>query len=147
MSHSYSNTFIHAIFSTKNRANLIPPEFEKRLYFCIALIAREEKVPLVAAGGTANHSHLLFLLPAKMSLVSALSVLKANSSRFLSDQGLDFEWQKGYGAFSVSASNVENVSAYIRNRPAHHSRMTFEQEFIALLTKAGVPYYPQYVFG
>jgi len=64
MSHSYSNNYVHAIYSTKNRENLIPTEFEKGIYSLIASTARERKIPLLAARGMPNHSHLLLLLPA-----------------------------------------------------------------------------------
>jgi putative transposase len=97
MSHSYSKNYVHAIYSTKDRQNLIPPEFEKRLYSFIASIAREHEIPLLAAGGMPNHSHLLFLLPAAISLASAINTFKANSSRFMHERSLVFEWQNGYG--------------------------------------------------
>jgi REP element-mobilizing transposase RayT len=147
MSHSYSNNYVHAIYSTKDRKNLIPPEFEERLYSFIVAVAREQKIPLLAAGGTPNHSHLLFLLPATIPLASAINTLKANSSRFMREQGFAFQWQSGYGAFSVSASQLENVTAYIRGQREHHKKRTFEQEFVALLKKAGVSYDPKFVFG
>ena len=119
MSHSYSNNYVHAIYSTKNRENLIPTEFEKRIYSFIASVAREQKIPLLAAGGMGNHSHLLFLLPATISLASAINTFKTNSSRSMHERGFAFQWQNGYGAFSVSP----------------------------LLKKAGVPYDPKYVLG
>jgi REP element-mobilizing transposase RayT len=147
MSHSYSNNYVHAVYSTKDRRNLIPAEFEKRLYSFIAAVAVGRKIPLLAAGGMANHSHLLFLLPATISLASAINLFKANSSRFLHERGLEFQWQNGYGAFSVSSSQLEQVTTYIRNQREHHKKMTFEDEFLALLKKAGVSYDPTHVFG
>ncbi len=147
MSHSYSNNYVHAIYSTKDRQNLIPPEFEKRLYSFIASIAREQKIPLLAAGGMPNHSHLLFMLPATISLASAINTFKANSSRFMHERGLAFQWQNGYGAFSVGLSQLDTVAAYVRSQPEHHKKMTFEEEFLALLKEADVPYDPKYVFG
>jgi putative transposase len=147
MSHSYSKNYVHAIYSTKDRQNLIPPEFEKRLYSFIASIAREHEIPLLAAGGMPNHSHLLFLLPAAISLASAINTFKANSSRFMHERGLAFEWQNGYGAFSIGFSQLDKVTAYVRSQPEHHKKMTFEEEFLALLKKADVPYDPKYVFG
>jgi len=147
MSHSYPNNYVHVIYSTKDRKDLIPTKFEKRLYSFIASIAREHKIPLIAAGGMPNHSHLLFLLPATISLASAINIFKTNSSRFLHERGLAFQWQNGYGAFSVSVSQIDGVIAYIRNQTDHHKKMTFEQEFLALLKKAGVPYDPKYVMG
>lgn len=73
--------------------------------------------------------------------------LKVNSSRWMGEQGINFAWQKGYGAFSVSSSHVENVIRYIRNQKEHHKKRSFEEEFIALLKKYKVDYDPKYVFG
>jgi putative transposase len=147
MSHSYSNNYVHVVYSIKDRKDLIPTKFEKRLYSFIASVAREQKIPLIAAGGMPNHSHLLFLLPATISLASAINIFKTNSSRFLHERGLAFQWQNGYGAFSVSVSQINGVIAYIRSQTDHHKKMTLEQEFLALLKKAGVPYDPKYVLG
>jgi putative transposase len=147
MSHSYSNNYVHAVYSTKDRKNLIPPEFDKRLYPFVASVAREHHIALLAAGGMPDHSHLLFLLPATIPLASAINSFKANSSRFMHEQGLAFQWQNGYGAFSVSVSQLEKVTSYIRGQREHHKKMTFEQEFVALLKKAGVSYDPKFVFG
>jgi REP element-mobilizing transposase RayT len=94
-----------------------------------------------------NHSHLLFLLPATISLASAINLFKTNSSRFMHERGLALQWQDGYGAFSVSPSQLDKVTAYIRNQRELHKKVTFEQEFLALLKKAGVPYHPEYVLG
>jgi putative transposase len=147
MSHSYSNIYVHAVYSTKDRKDSIPSEFEKRLYSFIASVAHGNKIPLLAAGGMPDHTHLLFLLPATISLASAINMFKTNSSRFLHERGLIFQWQNGYGAFSVSFSQLDTVTAYIRNQPDHHKKMTFEQEFLALLKKAGISYDPKYVLG
>ena len=147
MSHSYSHNYVHVIYSTKDRRNLIPAEFEKRLYSFVAGVAVGHEIPLLAAGSMANHTHLLFMLPATMSLASAINLFKANSSRFLHESGLVFQWQNGYGAFSVSTSQLDRVTTYIHNQPEHHKKMTFEDEFLALLKKAGVPFDPAYVFG
>jgi putative transposase len=94
-----------------------------------------------------NHSHLLFLLPAKISLASAINIFKTNSSRFLHERGLVFQWQNGYGAFSVSFAQLDKVTSYIRSQPEHHKKMTFEQEFLALLKRAGVSFDPKYGLG
>jgi putative transposase len=80
-------------------------------------------------------------------LASAINIFKTNSSRFPHEHGLAFQWQNGYGAFSVSVSQLDKVAAYIRNQPDHHKKMTFEQEFLALLKKAGIPYDSKYVMG
>ena len=63
------------------------------------------------------------------------------------ERGLALQWQDGYRAFSVSPSQLDKVTVYIRNQREHHKKVTFEQEFLALLKKAGVPYDPKYVLG
>jgi REP-associated tyrosine transposase len=147
VSHSYSNNHVHVVYSTLHRKDLIPPEFEKRLYSFVAEIAQEHKIPLLAAGGMPNHSHPLFLLPPTITLADAINKFKTNSSRFLRKQGIDFNWQAGYGSFAVSASQIETVKNYIRNQREHHRKRTFEQEFLAMLKKARIPYDSKYVFG
>ena len=82
-----------------------------------------------------------------MPLAQAMRDLKGNSSRMLGEMGQGFAWQEGYGAFSVSHSQRQVVADYIANQEAHHQKWSFEQEFVALLRKAGVEYDPQYVFG
>jgi putative transposase len=147
MSHSYSNNYVHVIYSTKNRENLIATEFEKRIYPFIASIAHEHEIPLLAAGGMPNHSHLLFRQPATISLASAINIFKTNSSRFMHERGHAFQWQTGYAAFSVSPSQLDKVTAYVRDQREHHKKVTFEEEFLTLLKKAGVHYDPKYVWG
>ena len=147
MSHSYCNNYVHLVFSTKDRQDLIPHEVNGRLYSYFAATAREVKISFLAGGGMPNHAHLLFVLPSTMSMADAVRTFKANSSRFLCEQGLQFEWQKGYGGFGVSASNVDAVIAYVKSQREHHKKMTFEQEFVGMLKKAGMAYDPKYVFG
>ena len=110
-------------------------------------IGKGHDIPVLCAGGTANHAHLLIALPATVPLAKAIQVLKASSSRWLGEHGFDFAWQDGYAAFSVSASNVEAVRHYIEHQPEHHANHSFEDEFVSLLRKSGVPYDPQFVFG
>ncbi len=100
-----------------------------------------------SAGGTTNHLHILLVLPSDMPLSKAVQILKANSSRWLGEHGIDFAWQEGYAAFSVSASQVSAVREYIRNQAAHHQRRNFEEEFLALLKKSGIAYDPKHVLG
>ena len=145
--HSFSNNYVHAIYSTKGRRDLISAEREAKLYSFVASLARKHAIPLLAAGGMADHSHFLFLLPATISLASVINLFKANSSCFMHQHDPKFARQNGYGAFSVSQSQLDEVTAYINNQREHHKKMTFEQEFLALLKKTGVAYDPQYVFG
>lgn len=147
MSHSYCANLVHCVFSTKNRVPSIPPEFQEQLWAYLAGIARNHHMPLLAVGGIANHVHLLVAIPQSTTVASAINHFKANSSRWMRQRGNKFEWQKGYGAFSVSPSQVPAVKEYIRTQAEHHAKHTFEDEFISLLRQCGVPYEPKYVFG
>lgn len=99
-SHALTNNLLHCVFSTKDRANLIPDP--PRLSQYLGGIATEKNIPLIIAGGTNNHVHLLMALPAAISLAEAIRDLKGNSSRWMTQQGSAFAWQEGYGNFSVS---------------------------------------------
>ena len=101
----------------------------------------------LAVGGTENHVHVLLHLPPKLVLAKGVALLKANSSKWMGEQGKDLSWQEGYGAFSVSSSNLDQVTRYIQNQEAHHRKTSFEDEFRALLRRHGVEYDPKYVFG
>jgi len=147
MAHKYPNVLVHCVFSTKERRNTIPAELQSRLYRYFAGIGKNHKIPILCAGGTANHAHLLMALPSDIALAKAIQVLKANSSRWLGEHGIAFAWQEGYGAFSVSASHRQAVKDYIEHQAEHHARRSFEDEYLALLTKSGVVYDPQWVFG
>ena len=142
--HSYPNVLVHVIFATKLRRNSIPGEKLKDLWRYFGGIARNHDIPLIRAGGTRTHVHLLFVMPATKTLSDVIRTLKANSSRWLSPK---FEWQVGYGAFGVSASNREKVIEYIENQDKHHKKLSFEEEFLAFLKSAGVDYDPRFVFG
>src|SRR6185312_1178599 len=140
MSHAYVANFAHCILSTKDRRNLISPDLQPQLYAFLIGTAKNLQITMVAVGGMPNHVHLLIAVPPAMALSVAIQKLKANSSRWMGEQGLSFEWQKGYAAFSVSPSSVEVVTRYIRNQEQHHRVRTFEEEFIALLKKCGLAY-------
>ena len=144
MAHTYARNFIHCIFRAKDRRSLIPAARTSELYAYLGGIARGEGFSLIAAGGTANRIHLLFVLPASYSLADAVQKLKRSSSRWM---GKSFSWQEGYGAFSVSPSQIEIVKGYIQNQEQHHRTHNFEQEFVALLRNCGIEYDERYVFG
>ncbi len=147
MSHTYIANFVHCVFSTKHRQNLIPVELQPKLWAYLIGTANNLHITMVAVGGTANHVHMLIAAPPAMPLAVAVQKLKANSSRLMGEQGLSFEWQKGYLAFSVSASQVETVKHYIRNQEEHHRKRTFEEEFLTLLKKSGVVCDAEHLFA
>ena len=126
---------------------MIPEELLPGLLSYMNGIGSNIRVPVIAAGGISNHVHLLIALPATSTLAKAMPTFKANSSRWMGEHGIGFEWQDGYGAFSVSASNLVAVKHYVEHQAEHHRKHSFENEFVTLLKKSGVSYDSQYVCG
>lgn len=94
----------------------------------------------LAVGGAADHVHMLISLPATISVAKAVQLLKGNSSKWIHEtfsEMRSFEWQEGYGAFSVGVSAIDATVAYIRNQAEHHRKRTFREEFNAVLRKHG----------
>ena len=144
MSHSYVQNNIHLVFSTKERRKTISKQMQMRLWKYVAAIGRQNGILIHEVGGMEDHIHILLQLPAVLALAKAVLVLKAYPSKWM---GKKFAWQKGYAAFSVSASNVPAVRKYIQNQEHHHRKMGFDQEIVALLEKHGVEYDPKYLYG
>lgn len=140
MCHSYSQNIIHLVFSTKNRRKTIQKQMQPRLWAYMAAICHKNKIFVHTIGGMEDHVQVLMRLPPTLAEAQAILLIKGYSSKWM---GKRFAWQKGYGSFSVSASNVPTVIRYIENQERHHKKMTFEDEFIALLKKHGVEFDPK----
>ena len=141
--HSFNSCLIHCVWSTKNRASFLDSELRERLWPYLGGIARENKMKTLAAGGVADHVHLLISLPGQLSVAKAIQLLKGNSSKWIHETfpGLaGFGWQEGYGAFSIGVSGVDATVHYIRNQTEHHRHRTFREEFVAILRKHGLDY-------
>ena len=149
MSHSYVSNLMHCTFSTKDRYPAIDSELESRLWPYLGGIAKENRMKALAIGGTADHVHALLSLPGMMSFAKAVQLIKGGSSKWIHDtfpNQKKFAWQEGYGAFSVSASQVPKTVAYITNQKEHHRKKSFDEEFLELLKKHGIEFDPRYVF-
>ena len=147
MSHTYAQNVVHVVFSTKDRRKVIHREFRPKLWAYITGICRNLDIYVHSVGGTEDHIHVLVQVPPILTLSKAVATIKANSSRWASEQGHKFAWQQGYGAFSVSASVIPVVVRYIGSQEEHHKKMDFETEFVALLKRHGVEFDPKYVLG
>lgn len=147
MSHTYSQNVIHIVFSTKDRRSTISPELRPRLWAYATGVCQNVGIAVHAIGGTADHIHLLIQVPPATAVAKAVLTIKSNSSRWAREQGYKFAWQDGYGAFSVSNSVMPAVARYVENQEAHHKKMNFHQEFVALLKKHKVDFDPKFVLG
>jgi len=150
MSDSYTNLLYHIVFSTKDRRPLITSEIEPQLYDYIGGIIRGLGGICLELNGTEDHVHLLAKLRPDWALSDILRELKANATGWMHDvfpELKDFSWQRGYGAFTVSKSNVPAVVSYIENQRTHHQTQTFQDEYHEFLKKHGVEYDERYVGG
>jgi len=138
------------IFSTKDRIEMIAPDVEPRLYAYLGGIARKHQTRLLDVGGTANHIHLLISQSKNVALSNLMEELKKSSSKWMKEQGNEyskFQWQDGYGGFSIGASQIGNVKSYLAKQKHHHRKITFQEEFIEFLKKYEIGYNEKYLWS
>jgi REP element-mobilizing transposase RayT len=149
MPQSLSSILVHLVFSTKLREPLINIEIEPELHAYLAVVFRECKSPSLIVGGTSDHIHALFALHRTQSVAGIVEEVKKSSSKWIKTKGSDlrgFQWQAGYGAFSVGASNITMVKQYIATQREHHRHRTFQDEYRLLMNKYAVEYDERYVW-
>jgi len=149
MAQTYTNLLTHIIFSTKDRESSIRPELRPDLHAYMGGIIHSLDGQALLVNGTGDHVHLLVWLPPTLAIADALRVLKANSSRWVHQTfpaQKAFAWQAGYGAFSVSHSNVPAVVRYIQDQQKHHRKKSFQEEFLAFLRRNKIAYDERYIW-
>lgn len=150
MSQSLSIVYIHVAFSTKGRVPFLKraaPRTELHAY--VGGISRQLDCPPIIVGGVEDHIHVLVRFGRTISQADWVKEVKRASSSWIKTRESsfrDFAWQAGYGAFSVSASNLDTVRVYIERQEEHHRRMTFQDEYRALLHKHGCAWDERYVW-
>jgi REP element-mobilizing transposase RayT len=149
MAQSLAKILVHLIYSTKNRERSLTDAIRPKLFAYQAGILAEWESPAIVIGGGADHLHALFLLSKKHTLIKVIEEVKKGSSKWMKTQGEEFaafHWQNGYGAFSVSQSNVTKVRHYIEEQVEHHRTTTFQQEFRLFLNRHGIEYDERYIW-
>jgi putative transposase len=148
MSQSLARVLIHLVFSTKDRQPWIPQELAAELHNYLGGIHRGLDCPAIEINSQPDHVHILFVLARTRALCDVIAEVKRGSSVWIQERATlpEFHWQAGYGAFSVSQSNVPAVRAYIRNQAEHHRQRTFQEEFREFLTRHGIEFDEQYVW-
>ena len=139
----------HFIFSTKNREPLIANAWRAELHRYFGGCIREAGAVCLEIGGTADHVHIFAALKATHCVANFMRDIKRATSAWIHEtfEVPRFAWQEGYGAFSVSMSNVTAVKHYIEHQAEHQAKHSFEDEFVSLLRKCNMAYDPQFVFG
>lgn len=149
MSQSLANNLIHLIYSTKDRTPCLHREVQSGLFAYQVGILEEWDCSAIVIGGASDHVHVLFSLSKNHALAKVIEEVKKGSSKWLKTQGnefRDFHWQAGYGAFSVSQSNVVEVRRYIEQQEEHHRVQSFQDEFLAFLKRHGMEYDERYLW-
>jgi REP element-mobilizing transposase RayT len=149
MPQSYVNFIYHIVFSTKDRQPLITDAYRDRLHEYIGGIVRGQGGIALAINGMADHVPVLAKLRQDKVLSDVIRDCKAGASGWMHDvfpEAHKFSWQNGYGAFTVSASQVAGVRAYIANQTYHHQHRTFQREFVALLRVNEIEFDERYLW-
>ena len=149
MSNTYTQIYIHIIFSVKGRQNLIQKNWRDELHKYICGIVNGKEGKVYAIGGIADHIHLLVSIKPNILISDLVRDIKANSSKWINEKRMvvgKFQWQEGFGAFSYSQSQIDAIIAYINNQEKHHERRTFKDEYLDLLQKFNVEYNEKFLF-
>jgi putative transposase len=146
---SYVSSYYHCVFSTKECRSLIPPGLQERLWPYLGGVARQNEMKAIEIGGVADHVHILLSLPSTLSIAKAMQLIKGGSSKWVHESFPEhrlFGWQVKYGAFDVSVSLLDKTIQYIQRQAEHHRKMTFQEEFLALLKRHGITYDERYLW-
>ena len=149
MANTYTQIYIHIVIVVKGRHCLIPNEKKEILYKYITGIMRNKKHKLISINGVSNHIHILIGLNPAESLSDLMKEVKRCSTNFINEQNWlsgKFCWQEGFGGFSYSRSQLDKVIKYIENQEKHHKKITFSEEYIAMLKKFEVEYDEKFIF-
>ncbi|MBK1792854.1 IS200/IS605 family transposase [Persicirhabdus sediminis] len=144
---SYTDLHYHLVFGTKNRTPWIEIEWRDRFHQYLGGMVRQLDGVAESVGGVKDHVHLLVHLKQSHRIQDFMRELKRGSSVWVHQtiKISEFEWQQGYGAFSVSSSQRPTISRYIQNQEDHHTKISFKEELEQLLKKMGITYKPKYL--
>lgn len=149
MANTYTQINIHAVFAVKGRQNLLVDKFRNDLFRYIQGILKNQEQFALAVNGYKDHVHIFFELNPKYGISDIMRDVKASSSKWINDNKFvvgKFAWQEGYGGFSYSRSQRDNVINYIVNQENHHKKNTFKDEYLELLRKFEIEFKDEYVF-
>lgn len=149
MANTYTQLYFHVVFAVKGRLNIIAEEWKEDLYKYISGVVTNKNQKLMVINGRPDHIHLLVGMKPDYKLSDLIRDVKANSSRFINEQKWvsgKFEWQEGFGAFTLGHSQIDVIVKYIKNQEEHHRARTFQEEYIEFLKKYEIEYKPEYIF-
>ena len=149
MAGSYSQIYLQYVFAVKGRQNLLQKPWREEVFKYISGIIKGKNQKPIIVNGVSDHVHVFVGLKPAMPIPDLIRDIKNNSSNFINENNWvkgKFSWQEGYGVFSYSHSQIDNVYRYIANQEAHHEKKTFKDEYIDFLVKSGIDYDERYLF-
>lgn len=149
MAGTFSQLYIQVVFAVKGRENLLQKPWRDEVFKYMSGIIAGKNQKAIIVNGVANHVHLFIGLKPVMALSDLIRDIKNNTSNFINEKKLvsgKFAWQEGYGAFSYSHSQLDNVYQYILNQEFHHKNKTFREEYVDLLQKFEIEHDEKYLF-
>jgi REP element-mobilizing transposase RayT len=149
MANTYTQLYIHVVFAVKRRASVLAKSWRDELFQYITGIVKNKGQKLMIVNGVEDHIHILLGIKPDCNLSDLVRDIKANSSRWINEKNLvpgKFEWQNGFGAFSVGASQVNIIMNYIAHQEEHHQTTKFREEYIEFLQAYEVDYKEEYLF-
>ena len=149
MANTYTQLYIHLIFSPKNREAFIKKEWKNELEKYITAVVQNRQHKLLAIGTMPDHIHIFIGYNLNETIPILVEDIKTSSNNWIKQQRLSkskFEWQRGYGAFSHSHSQIDTVVKYIRNQEVHHQNKTFKEEYLEILRKNEIEFKDEYLF-
>lgn len=149
MANTYTQLYIQIVFAVHRRENAIQEEHRTAVEKYITGIVTNNRSKLLSIYCNPDHVHILIGLHPSISISDMARDVKASSSKWINEEllpGRGFRWQRGFGAFSYSKSQINRVANYIENQAEHHRKTSFHEEYIKLLKKFEVKYEDQYLF-
>ncbi|MDD4086084.1 MAG: IS200/IS605 family transposase [Bacteroidales bacterium] len=149
MANSYTQLYVQYVFAVKGRSNLIKETFRDEIEKVISGIVTNHNSKTYAIYCNPDHVHILVSIHPTISVSKLVEQIKSGSSKWLNEKRYlpgKFHWQEGYGAFTYSKSQIDQVVKYILNQPEHHKKRTFREEYLDFLEKFEIEYNPKYLF-
>ena len=149
MANTYTQIHLQFVFAVKHRGAIIAPNWKNELYKYITGIVQNHEHKLLAINGMPDHIHFFIGMKPSCCLSDLVREIKKSSTEFITENKLchfKFNWQEGYGAFSYSHSQLDDVIAYIRNQKEHHKTKTFKEEYTSFLKKFNIEYEDKFLF-
>jgi putative transposase len=149
MPNTYSQMYVQVVIVVKFRQSLIQKSWEDELFKYITGIVTNKGQKLLRINGVENHVHILLNIKPNIALSDLIRDIKANSTLWINEQKFSnhkFQWQEGFGAFTYSISQLDNVIKYINNQEEHHKKQSFKEEYISFLKNFEIEYKDEYLF-